>query len=294
MTGQLLCIGDLNADITIAAPNGLAEGSDTAGTVAMSGGGSAANVASSAVGCGCPTRFVGVVGDDPLGDFLVDELAGHAVEVTAIRRGGTSSRAIAAIVGADGNRSMVSALDPATVLELTDVDPAWFDAAHWLHLTGYTYLQPTGRATFVRLVRAAVELGIPWSVDPSSAAMLNASERRDDVLGAFAGAAVAFPSHDEADWLTGSSDPAVAAERLLDVAETVIVTCGSDGAVVARRSRPTFHVDAVATDVVNTLGCGDAFAGGFLAGRLGGLDDVASAAQATRVAAEAAALPSAR
>lgn len=294
MTARLLCVGDLNADITVAAPYGITEGSDTAGTVAMSGGGSAANVAAWAAACGCPTRFVGVVGADPLGDFLTDELAAHDVEVRAIGRAETASRAIAAIVGGDGNRSMVSALDPATVLAPSDVDPHWFDDVDWLHLTGYTYLQPAGRETFRGLIAMSADAGIPWSIDPSSAAMLAGAGRRDDVVDAFAGAAVMFPSHDEAAWLAGVAEPPDASERLLDIADTVVVTCGADGAFVARRGRPTFHVAAAAADVVNTLGCGDAFAGGFLAGRLAGLDDADCAAQAVRVAARAASIPTSR
>ncbi|WP_040492640.1 carbohydrate kinase family protein [Ilumatobacter nonamiensis] len=294
MTARLLCVGDLNADITVAAPSGIADGSDTAGTVAMSGGGSAANVAAWAAECGSPSRFVGVVGADALGDFLADELAGHGVDVRAIRRDDAPSRAIAAIVGSDGNRSMVSSLDPATVLAPSDVAPTWFDDIGWLHLTGYTYLQPTARGAFTRLVEIAAEAGIPWSIDPSSAAMLNDTEQPSDVLAAFSGAAVMFPSHDEAAWMTGVAEPTAAGERLLDIADTVVVTCGDRGAVVARRDRATLHVDAVPADLVNTLGCGDAFAGGFLAGRLAGVDDADCAAQAVRVAARVASIATSR
>ena len=42
---RLLCIGDLNADITITSDERIASGSDTHGQVALAGGGSAANVA---------------------------------------------------------------------------------------------------------------------------------------------------------------------------------------------------------------------------------------------------------
>ncbi|MGA9278885.1 carbohydrate kinase family protein, partial [Ilumatobacter sp.] len=257
MTGELLCVGDLNADITITAVEAIAVGSDTPGSVVMSGGGSAANVAAWAAEAGADgfmSRFVGVVGDDELGDFLIDELAGHGVDVRVIRRESTASRAIAAIVGGDGNRSMVSALDPATVLGTADVDPAWYDGVGWLHLTGYTFLQSAGRATFARLIASAEERSMPWSLDPSSATMLAAGAERGDVADAFAGAAVMFPSHDEAEWLADAADPVAAAELLLDLSDTVVVTCGADGAVVARRGSPTFSIEAAPAALVNTLG----------------------------------------
>jgi sugar/nucleoside kinase (ribokinase family) len=294
VTRRLLCVGDLNADVTITARGGISVGSDTPGTVVMSGGGSAANVAAWATAADLVARFVGVVGDDPLGEFLVDELAGHGVEVRAIRRPGVVSRAIAAIVEADGNRSMVSALDPATVLVGDDIVPSWFDDVDWVHLTAYTYLQLAGRSTFARVIEQAAERSIPWSVDPSSAQMLASQCHREDVATAFEGASLLFPSEDEAGWLSGVDDPTAAAERLLDLSETVAVTCGADGAVIARRGVPTFRVAAASTELVNTLGCGDAFAGGFLFGRLEGLDDRASAARAAEVAALAARRASSR
>ena len=269
MTRRLLCVGDLNADVTVTVQGGIAVGSDAPGTVVMSGGGSAANVAAWAAEAGTPARFVGVVGDDPLGDFLVDELTGHDVEVRATRRPGVASRAIAAIVESDGNRSMVSALDPATVLVGDDIDASWFDDVDWVHLTAYTYLQLAGRATFARLVAAAAERSIPWSVDPSSAEMLASQCRREEAWAAFEGADILFPNQDEAGWLAGDDDPTVAADRLLDLADTVAVTCGADGAVIARRGVPTFRIAAAPTELVNTLGCGDAFAGGFLSGPVG-------------------------
>ncbi len=50
--GRLLCIGDLNVDLAITLRHELANGSDTDGTVEMTGGGSAANVAAWAVSIG--------------------------------------------------------------------------------------------------------------------------------------------------------------------------------------------------------------------------------------------------
>ncbi len=265
---RLLCIGDLNADITVEAGSDIAPGSDTQGIVALAAGGSAANVAAGAAEAGAVTRFVGVVGDDLLGRLLVDELAGHGVEVRPIVRPGAVSRAIAALISSIGERSMVSDLSSATVLGVGDVDPGWFDEVDWLHLTAYTWFPDGGDDVVGRLVGLANERGIGWSIDPSSAQMLRTSRSVQAALAAFDGAAVIFPSRDEAAALTGADDPADAATRLLDVTETAVVTCGADGVVVARRGRPLFAAAAIDVDVVNALGAGDAFAAGFSTARL--------------------------
>ena len=285
MSGRLLCVGDLNADITITTDGEIAVGSDTPGRVELSGGGSAANVSAWALRAGLDVRFVGVVGDDHLGDFLVDDLAAVGVDVRPIRRVATASRSIAAIVSRGGDRSMVSDLGTATVMTTDDLDASWFDGVTWLHMTAYTYFPSGGRAVLARLIDLACERSIEWSLDPSSSKMLASESTRDESSAAFNGAGILFPNLDEAEWLTGEPDPATAAQSLLDLAETVAVTCGERGAVVARRGQSTFHVDPAPGPLVNSLGCGDAFAAGFLAGRLGGLDDSAAAQLAVSTAA---------
>lgn len=287
MSGRLLCVGDLNADITITTEGEIAVGSDTAGRVELSGGGSAANVSAWAVRAGLDTRFVGVVGDDRLGDFLVDDLAAAGVEVRPIRREAATSRSIAAIVSGGGDRSMVSDLGTATVMTIDDVDASWFDGVTWLHVTAYTYFPRGGRAVLAHLIDLAGEHGMGWSLDPSSSHMLASESTPDDASAAFSGADILFPNIDEAEWLSGERDPSTAAESLLEIAETVAVTCGDRGAFVARRGQVTLHVDPAPGPLVNALGCGDAFAAGFLAGRIGGLDDLAAAQLAAATAAHA-------
>ncbi len=271
-TTTVLCVGDLHADVTIETPHGIVVGSDVAGSVWVSGGGSAANVGAAVARSGCSSRFAGIVGDDVLADVVCDGLSSSGVDVRAIRRSGAATRSIAAIVGHDGDRSMVSDLSTDTVLTVDDVDTDWFAGVDHLHLTAYTYFPRRGREAFARLVELARSHRITWSIDPSSAAMLASECDRDEVAEAFAGASVVFPSGDESEWLSGESDPLLAAVALLDLAETVVVTCGASGAVVAGRGSDATLVPAESGRVVNALGCGDAFAGGFLAGRLKGLD----------------------
>lgn len=284
---RLLCVGDLNADIAITPDGSLVPGTDTPGCIALTAGGSAANVAAESARLGVSTRFAGVVGDDALGRLLVDDLHIRGIEVDCVFRSGATSRSIAALIGADGDRSMVSDLSTDTVLRPTDIESSWFDDATWLHLTAYTWFPEGGPATWERIVGFATERDIPWSVDPSSARMLVDGRGPAEAVAAFTGADVIFPSHDEATALTGSDDPTTAAQQLLDLADTAVVTSGPDGVTVARRGQPVFHHEAHDATVVNTLGCGDAFAAGYIVGRVGGGNDHDCAegglASATRV-----------
>lgn len=291
---NLLCVGDLNADLAISLTNDLVIGSDTDGTIDMHGGGSAANVAVWAARAGATVAFVGVVGNDDLGTFLVDGMVQAGVNAHVIQRAGASTRAVAAIVGPDGNRSLVSDLSGQTALVDGDVDTNLLAAASWLHLTGYTFLTDQSRPLFVQLTKQASEHGIPWSIDPSAAQLIRARSDVASARAAFSGCAVMFPSDDEAALLADVDDPVMAADSLLDLADCVVVTRGADGATVARRGRPTFSVPAAPTELCNTLGCGDAFAAGFLTARISGADDQICAAAGTATAARAASLSAAR
>ena len=287
-------MGDLNVDLTISLRHELVIGSDTDGDVQLTGGGSAANVAAWATGAGTPARFVGPLGEDHLGDYLINEMTSRGVHLVATKRAGQQTRSVAALIGPDGNRSLVSDQNNLIALEPTDFDAAWFKGVDWLHLTAYTFIAEQSRELFVKLTSHALSNGIGFSIDPSAAELLRSNCDHAQVITAFSDAGVLFPSHDEAEYLTGLSDPVEAAKQLLALADCVAVTCGPDGVVVAQRDQEPFSVSARPTELVNTLGCGDAFVAGFLSARLDGLSTPACADRGLDVAAQATRIVSAR
>ncbi len=291
---RLLSVGDLNLDVAITLAHPLWLGSDTAGTIELYGGGSAANVAAWAAKAGANPRFVGVTGDDHSARFLAKELEDHGVDVDIIQRPHSRGRSVAAIIGPDGDRSLVSDHDTLVTLALDDFSGNWFEDVGWLHLTAYTYITTHSRTLFAKLKEEAIARSIPLSIDPSAAHLLRTNCDRDEVLEAFRGATVLFPNTDEAEYLTGEADPESAAGSLLELAETVAVKCAADGAYIAQRGQPTFYAEAQPAIVSNTLGCGDAFAGGFIAALLKGKSLREAAGTAVAQGAAAAQLASAR
>ncbi len=234
------------------------------------------------------------MGNDNLGEYLIHELESHGVDVQAVIRAGQSTRTVAVIVGPDGDRSLVSDQRNVIALDEGDIDPSWFDDVDWLHLTAYTYIARKSRPLFGRLTEIADTREIPYSIDPSAAELLRSNCNVAEVWQAFSGAAVLFPSHDEAEHLTGLSDPVAAAHRLLDVAQCVAVTLGAEGAYVVNRDGDSVVVPAGTTELVNTLGCGDAFVGGFLSGAITGADIATCAQRAIGSASHATTITSAR
>ena len=82
----MLCVvGDVVEDVVVHLQAPPERATDTPRTDRAARGGGAANVAVAAARAGCPTRFIGRVGDDQVGQQLVDDLEDDGVDVRVQR-----------------------------------------------------------------------------------------------------------------------------------------------------------------------------------------------------------------
>jgi 2-dehydro-3-deoxygluconokinase len=103
---------------------------------------------------------------------------------------------------------------------------------------------------------------------------------------------IVLPGVDEAELLTGESDPLRASAALLRLGPGLVVTkLGASGAL-ALQGDSVIEVPAVTlARIVDPVGAGDAFAAGFLAGQIRGMDLASSLALANRCGAHAMTVP---
>ena len=94
--------------------------SDTHAHISRRRGGSAANVAARAAALGNRSRFLGQVGTDAIGTALLAELADDGVDISVVRRNG-STGTIVALVDHLGERSMLT--DRRACVDLSEPDP---------------------------------------------------------------------------------------------------------------------------------------------------------------------------
>ena len=290
----MLVSGDVINDVLVETSGPFTPGDDNPAVIRTRPGGSAANQAAWMAALGLDVAFAGRVGAQDA-DFHRRELARFGVEPHLAIDESAATGAIVVLVGPDGERTMITDRGANLRLRPADVPAALLDATALLHLTGYSFFDPRTREVALGLLGAARRRGVPFTIDPGSAAFLGTLEP-----GAFVnwtrGAAVCFPNRDEAAVLTAAAGaakhpgaeetgPAAMAALLSGYYGAVVIKLGAHGAVVAAPGTTPVRVAAQPALVRDTTGAGDAFCAGFLAAWLTGAPPAAAAASGGRAAA---------
>jgi len=283
-TGGLVTLGETMGLVSSAEPGPLPQ----AHALRLGMAGSESNVAIGVRRLGHPATWVGRVGCDALGDLVVRELRAEDVALVAVRDDSAPTglmlkeRRTAAVTRVSYYRagSAGSRLCP------DDVPDDLVAGAGVLHVTGITpALAPTAAAAVDHAVAVAREAGVTVSVDLNyRSALWDAAAAAPVLRRLVAAADVVFAGVDEA-CLLGDDDRDTPHETLVDALAAAgpaqaVVKRGGDGCV-ATVAGARFTVPALAVDVVDPVGAGDAFVAGYLAGLLEGADPVERLALAT-------------
>ena len=253
----MLCtIGDLIEDVVVWLNGELNIGSDTDSVIVRTRGGSAANVAMFGALNGTPSRFIGQVGNDNLGEQLCASLRESGVDVCTVAEGRTGS--IVVIVQPNGERTFLT--DRGVASDLSVFNAAHLAGVSVVHVPTYSLALDPLATTAVQYMRAARAAGALISIDASSTAVL-----RDYGVDRYA-ALIASIAPDV--FLCNSDEAA-----LLNI-DSAHPMHGADLTVIKRGALPVTAITASGAvtevvppsvaNIVDTTGAGDAFAAGFL------------------------------
>lgn len=270
-------LGDLVEDIVVWLAEPLRGASDTHVSMFRMPGRSAANVARFAGGRQ-PTRFLGCVGTDAIGDSLITQLVDSGVEVQVQRRGQTGT--VVVLVEPTGERSMLP--DRAAALLLSDVEESWTADLTHLHVPGYSLTAgPIGTAAREVIARVHGQGG-SVSIDTSSTGIIGqyGTDAFRQLLHECA-PELLFANRAEADLLG-------LLERPLPNRGTAVVKDGPNPTTVVPAGGSWLRVEVpTVAGVLDLTGAGDAFAAGFLCSFLANADPhtatVAAHAMAAKV-----------
>jgi len=256
---DLLVLGDCNPDLLITGDDLAFEFGQREKLVSgmlLTIGGSASITACGAARLGLRTAFVGVVGDDEFGRFMLDEMRALGVDVSGCPVDPSAPTGMTVAAVRDGDRAMLTL--PGTIASLSagQVPTELVTGARHLHIGSY-YLLDRLRPGLPGLVAAARAAGATISVDP-----------QEDTTGAWDGGLPALLA--DVDVLFVNEQEAAGIDA--DACPLVVVKRGPDGATARPRGGTEVDVGGFAVDAVDATGAGDSFDAGFLAGRLTGLD----------------------
>jgi sugar/nucleoside kinase (ribokinase family) len=274
-----MLIGDVNFDMVIQLPPGDSEDEALKDLpCAPNTGGTTGNAALALARLGIETRLVCAVGRDGHGRFISRSLAEAGVDTRHLLvTPNHDTLVMTVVVDRSGQRYFArfpAFQHAASFYPAGKLTPADIAQVGWLHSSGATFDHGTTSAAVLQAMGWARQIGIPVSFD------LNLRSQSEDRFGSdFADIrqAVALSDYvlgsgtDEMSRLVGLTDPLEAARTLSDGRRTVIARAGAQGAFMIPPSGAVAHVPAFPAEVVNTLGAGDTFDAGFIAGIVAGV-----------------------
>lgn len=236
------------------------------------GGGPAATATVTAARLGARTAFIGQMGDDDFGDFMLRELQKEGVDTShVIRHPNTSSQFSFIMVDKNtGKRTIVWTRSDIPPLDPQTLDRDFITSCKVLHIDRHEIRANIQAAKWVREVGGIVSM--------------DAGTFKPEVMELLPLVDVLITSHRFAQDATGKTDPMECARKLLQGRMIAGVTCGEDGSYFVTPDAE-FHVPAFRVDVVDTTGAGDVFHGAFAYGLSQGWDARQCAAFASAAAA---------
>jgi sugar/nucleoside kinase (ribokinase family) len=261
---DLLVAGEINPDLILSG-NVIPEFGQVeklVDTAALTIGSSSAIFACGVARLGLNVAFIGLCGDDVFGRFMLDEMSKRGVDVShvIVRKDGQTGLSI--ILNNEIDRAILTHSGLIAELQASAIADSLLAQARHLHVASYflqTKLQPDLPALFKR----AQSLGLTTSLDTN----YDPSEKWIGFDELLAVTNVFLPNETEAKSLTGAENAEEAATRLQSKVEALAIKLGKDGALgISKRQR--VQVESIPIKVVDTVGAGDSFDAGFMAGYL--------------------------
>jgi fructokinase/2-dehydro-3-deoxygluconokinase len=278
--GQVVVLGDTCVDMAIRLPDRSTGQLDmTQSTPQLHGGGTAANSAVALSRLGPQVTMITTVGDDGYGHWVVKDLQDEGIDTRGVHLLRDSfTPMVMALIEPDGERLIVvwpPEGGAQNELEEGHIESAILAGKDWLHTTGMCLRASPSREAVLHGMAQARAAGLTVSIDlnmrlelwdlspQTKATFMQAVELADVVFG---------NAEEEIVPLSGETTVVDAAQSLSNGRRIIVARQGAAGAWIAAPNEqgqsPAFQV----SQIIDTLGAGDAFNSGFIAARLAGYD----------------------
>lgn len=239
-------------------------------------GGSAANTMVALSRMGFETGYIGKVGRDKEGEFILQSMEG--VDTSRVLKNDKSGMT-AVLLDKAKERTILVLPNSNDALTFDEIDLPYAKNARFLHLTSFAGDSPTeAQKELVKRVHNDVKI----SFDPGE---IHTQKGLAKMLPVLKRSYIVFVTDRETQLLTGEDYMDGTRELLNYGASIVVCKLGARGSYVLTREEE-FHVPPVKTKAVDKTGAGDVYAAGFLAGLLRNEHIMKCGLLATRAAAQ--------
>lgn len=270
---EVIVIGELNIDLLL----NKIEKIPSVGTeiiaeqMDMVLGSSSAIFASNLSALGANVGFMGKVGKDDFGEFVLKELTNKRVNTSLIKRDEQHGTGITVVMNYDEDRAMVTYPGAMANLTLSDIQYEHIIGAKHLHFSSY-FLQPGINKDLKQIFKKVKEMGLTVSFDTQWDPDEKWEIKLDEILPYVD---VFLPNETELKYLTNTNSLDEAIRRLASVANVIAIKAGNEGSYLYHNGQLN-HIGPFLNDkVIDAIGAGDSFNAGFIYKFLSGADIIA-------------------
>jgi len=275
MKPEVICIGELLIDfVSVDRDSSLVSSSG----FTKAPGGAPANVAAGLARLGRSSDFIGKVGNDPFGEYLVQTLRDYQVDVSQVCFDDDARTTMSYVaVRSDGIRDAIFYRHPGAdmMLRPEEISESYIASGRILHFGSVSLGAEPVREATLRTVQYAKEHGLLISYDPNLRLNLWSDEEtaKREIRAAFALADVVKISEEEMEFVTGCDSLSAAAQYILSQGpRLVVITRGDQGCYYSDNTH-SGSIPGHRVEVAETTGAGDAFVAGLLSRLLARADE---------------------
>ena len=258
-SNDVLAIGELLVDM-------ISTDEDEIPTYQQFFGGAPANIAMNVKKLGINSLIAAAVGEDRVGDFLIDHLKSNEINTNLIQKV-KNATSMVLLNKSNGTPIPIFYRDADFYLSFEKELERAIVKSKIIHFSCWPISRKPSRITIEKAIEVAQENNVLICFDPNYHEMIwqKDEDGRDYVKSVISKSDIIKPSEDDAKRLFGADTPENQIKKFLSLGvKLVIMTLGEDGLIVSNGKETLTHATK-ATKVVDTTGAGDAFWSGFYA-----------------------------
>ncbi len=266
---DLLAVGELLVDLIAEQETGGFAGAESFG---RHFGGSPANIALNVRSLGLKTSLISRVGEDGLGDFLLNMLKKGEVDIKGIKRDRQENTSIILITQSKESPEFLAYRGAEKCLKPGDIDSELIGRSGLVHISTFAISAAESRRALDKAMRIARDQGKILSLDPNYRPQLWEGDNpgHEYIKELLKKVNIVKPSLDDARALFGPASREEYIRMFHNAgADLVILTLGADGLLASTGEEQRYY-PSLAEEVKDTTGAGDAFWSGFYAGLIEG------------------------